>query len=135
MIALSTVGELRGDACNSPRLGFLSGDSYIRLPACLPMVPLLLDEAGSGFGSGLEAFRWTREGGMVGLGVLPNKVGSAAMNVSADASTIWAGVTQHRVRTIIVGHRAAGWSTWVEARTHWPPVCLQTVRNRGVRQL
>src|SRR5262245_37489475 len=39
--------------------------------------------------SGLEAFRWTSGGGMVGLGDLPGgSFGSAASGVSADGSVV-----------------------------------------------
>ena len=38
--------------------------------------------------SGFEAFRWTKAGGMVGLGFLPGDVESDAFGVSADGSVI-----------------------------------------------
>ena len=45
--------------------------------------------------SGFEAFRWTKAGGMVGLGFLPGDVESDAFGVSADGSVIvGAAITQ-----------------------------------------
>jgi probable HAF family extracellular repeat protein len=38
--------------------------------------------------SGLEAFRWTAAGGMIGLGDLPGSFGSGASSVSADGAVV-----------------------------------------------
>src|SRR5262245_19354352 len=54
--------------------------------------------AGGGSASGAQAFRWTQEGGLVGLGRLPGDFYSHATGVSADGSLV-IGFSRERAET------------------------------------
>ena len=60
---------------------------------------------------GIEAFRWTAAGGMVGLGDLPGESASVATGVSADGSVVVGEAVQVGSRRS-AGRRPAGWSAW-----------------------
>jgi probable HAF family extracellular repeat protein len=71
---LTPLGELPGGSFSSAPTGISADGSVI--------------VGGSSSASGQQAFRWTSDGGMVGLGNLPGGLWSQAYGVSADGSVI-----------------------------------------------
>ena len=70
-------------------VGFLpGGHSFSRASAVSGDGSVVVGKAGSWGWQGFEAFRWTRDDGMVGLGVLPDRRSSGAYGASADGAVI-----------------------------------------------
>lgn len=72
--SFQVLGDLPGGDFESRALGVSSDGSVV------------VGESSST--SGLEAFRWTSEGGMIGLGLLPGRSWSSARAASADGSVV-----------------------------------------------
>ncbi|MDZ4783779.1 MAG: PEP-CTERM sorting domain-containing protein [Planctomycetia bacterium] len=81
---------------------------------------------GHGFDARQEAFRWTVDGGMVGLGFLPAHDFSVANNVSADGAVV-VGVSGQ----LLVQNQAFRWSMndGMVGLNHLPTVASSTAEN------